>query len=90
MITETGEDLDPLVDRSKILAFGYKVKEALRRIWDASTNDVFDVGYVSNCIAVSSLSIVFAEVHMTRWLTPTAYLKRLGPFRLSRIPSHRF
>ncbi|KAF9806781.1 hypothetical protein IEO21_08541 [Rhodonia placenta] len=44
MITETGEDLDPLVDRSKILAFGYKVKEALRRIWDASTNDVFDVG----------------------------------------------
>ncbi|CCM06130.1 uncharacterized protein FIBRA_08379 [Fibroporia radiculosa] len=44
IITESGEHLDAKVDRSMVLPFGQQVKKALRRIWDDSSADVFDVG----------------------------------------------
>ncbi|KAI0927411.1 hypothetical protein AcV5_007956 [Taiwanofungus camphoratus] len=44
MITDSGEEeFDPKVDRSKVLSFGLKVKEALQNLWEDATTDVFDI-----------------------------------------------
>ncbi|KAH9923582.1 hypothetical protein B0H21DRAFT_765352 [Amylocystis lapponica] len=45
IISDPGdEEFDPKVDRSKVLAFGSKVKDALRGIWEDTGMDVFDIG----------------------------------------------
>lgn len=49
MITDSGEEeFDPKVDRSKVLSFGLKVKEALQNLWEDATTDVFDIVYVAS------------------------------------------
>ncbi|PCH40319.1 hypothetical protein WOLCODRAFT_67627 [Wolfiporia cocos MD-104 SS10] len=43
MLTDNGEEeFDPKADRTKVLSFGEKVKDALRNVWDDTNNDVFD------------------------------------------------
>ncbi|OBZ71396.1 Protein rad9 [Grifola frondosa] len=45
MIVNSGDgDFDSRVDRSKLLLFGLKVKDALRNLWEDAASDVFDMG----------------------------------------------
>ncbi|KAL6300065.1 hypothetical protein BKA93DRAFT_803226 [Sparassis latifolia] len=45
MLGDSGEDeIDPKADRSKLLPFALKVKNALRDVWEGSVSDVFDSG----------------------------------------------
>jgi len=42
---ETDEDLN-IKDQSKLLAFGQRLKTALREVWKDPSTDVFNVGYI--------------------------------------------
>ncbi|OCH92592.1 hypothetical protein OBBRIDRAFT_791042 [Obba rivulosa] len=45
MLVDSGEDeFDPKVDRTKLMSFGLKAKEALRDVWAEPNSDVFDTG----------------------------------------------
>ena len=41
--SEDDDDLN-IKDESKTLAFGQKIKTALREVWKDPSNDVFDIG----------------------------------------------
>ncbi|KZT11764.1 uncharacterized protein LAESUDRAFT_733751 [Laetiporus sulphureus 93-53] len=61
MLTDSGEDqFDPKIDRNKVLSFGYRMKDALRAIWDDPSADVFDVG--SSCDEVSRVDRLAEEI----------------------------
>ena len=89
---DESEDLN-IKDKSKTLAFGQRLKTALREVWKDSASDVFNIGYkiLESAMIVNGKFLIPLFLDLKRKsCVSMEYRKSLVPSRAFAIRSIRF